>query len=88
MKSKDLFNTDDHNTYMMLGLLNALTNAGVLPKKERDDILRLGEVIKGNAVSKENNEQIKVAREMAKQLQQLGSDYFVTVSTPTKTLKG
>jgi len=84
MESKDLFNGNDHNVFMMLGLLNVLTNAGILPKKERDDIIALGKMIKGNAVNRNNNKQIKAAREMAKQLQQR-CDYSVEISTPPKT---
>jgi len=72
MESKDLFDGNDHNAFMMLSLLNVLTNAGILPKKERDDIIELGEMIKGNAVKKENNKQIKAAREIAKKIKQLG----------------
>lgn len=67
----DIFNDNDHNSYMMLGLLNTLTNAGILPKKDRDDILSLGEIIKGYAVNKENTKHIKEAKKLVKELELL-----------------
>lgn len=63
-----IFNDNDHNSYMMLGLLNTLTNAGILPKKDRDDILSLGEIIKGYAVDKENAKHIKEAKKLVEEL--------------------
>jgi len=71
MESKDLFDGDDPNSYMMLCLLNTLSNAGIIPKKDRDDIIDLGYMIKGIATNKKNNKQIEAAKELAKQLIQL-----------------
>jgi hypothetical protein len=37
---------DEHNSMMMLGLLNTLYNNGTITKEERDDIIELGEIVK------------------------------------------
>ena len=38
MRLADVFDGNDHNAFMMLGLLNTLTNAGILPERERETI--------------------------------------------------
>lgn len=37
-----MYNTDDHMSWMMLGLLNTLRNNGTITKEERESILGIG----------------------------------------------
>ena len=41
-------------------------------------------MIKGNAEAREDDEKIKVARELAKQIKKLGGSHCVVISTPPK----
>ena len=50
-----MYKNDDHNSWMMLALVNTLQNQGTITGEERNDILELGEMIEehhliGNAV--------------------------------------
>ena len=44
---------DEHNSMMMLGLLNTLYNNGTITKQEREDIIELGETVETNNEERE-----------------------------------